>query len=86
VHVLTQNNGGSVALYVLHYDGRFVSDPIRFQLRTAGELLFTGRKAMTLFFVRQDSVPEGAAPLTLPAARLLYEAVDRFVAPAAAGR
>jgi hypothetical protein len=86
VHVLTQNDAGSVALYVLHYDGRFISDPIRFQLRTAGELLFTGRKAMTLFFVRQDSVPEGAAPLTLPAARLLYEAVDRFVAPAAAAR
>jgi hypothetical protein len=83
VHVLTNTNGGSVALYVLSYDGRFIADPIRFQLRTAGELLFTGRKAMTLFFVRDD-MPEGAAPLRLPAARLLFEAVDRFAAPAAA--
>ena len=31
----------------------FVQDPIRFQLRTAGELLFSGRKAMTLFFLRR---------------------------------
>ena len=86
VHVLTKDNGGAVGLYVLHYDGRFIADPIRFQLRTAGELLFTGRKPMTLFFVRDDVVPDGVAPLQLPAARLLFEAIDRFVAPAAASR
>ena len=28
--------GGPIGLYVLHYDGRFVADPIRFQIRTAG--------------------------------------------------
>lgn len=83
VHVLTNTNGGSIAMYALHYDGRFVADPIRFQLRTAGELLFTGRKPMTLFFVRDDIVPDGAAPLQLPAAGLLFEAIDRFNAGAA---
>src|SRR5687767_6181107 len=40
---------GTVALYALQYDDGFVENPIRFQLRTAGELLFSGRKAMTLF-------------------------------------
>lgn len=86
VHVLTNTAGGAVGLYVLHYDGRFIADPIRFQLRTAAELLFTGRKAMTLFFVRDDSVPDGAAPLTIPAARLLLEAVDQFVGTPAPAR
>jgi len=83
VHILTSNESSAVGLYVLHYDGRFIAEPIRFQLRTAGELLFTGRKAMTLFFVRDDSAAEGVTPLELPAARLLFEAVDRFAAPPA---
>jgi hypothetical protein len=71
---------------VLHYDGRFITDPIRFQIRTAGELLFTGRKAMTLLFVRDDSVPSGTSPLALPAAQLLLDAVRHFVEPAPAAR
>jgi hypothetical protein len=86
VHVLTNNNTQAVALYALHYDGRFIADPIRFQLRTAGELLFSGRKPMTLFFVLDETTPESVAPLNLPAARLLFEAVDRFVGPASTGR
>ena len=86
VHILTNDDSGAVGLYVLHYDGRYVADPIRFQLRTAGELLFTGRKAMTLFFVRDDSVPEDSDPLMLPAARLLASAVAAFTAPAGAAR
>jgi hypothetical protein len=80
VHVLTNRPGGAVAMYVLDYDGRFISDPIRFQLRTAGELLFSGRKPMTLFFVLDERAPEGVAPLKLPAATLLFEAIDRFTA------
>ena len=86
VHVLTNREAGPVALYVLLYDGRFIADPIRFQLRTAGELLFTGRKPMTLFFVRDDVPPEGVTPLELPAKRLLFEAIDQFVGTAARGR
>jgi hypothetical protein len=86
VHVLTDREAGPVALYVLHYDGRFIADPIRFQLRTAGELLFTGRKPMTLFFVLDDAPRSGVAPLDLPARRLLFEAIDQFVGTAARGR
>jgi hypothetical protein len=86
VHVLSNGDAGPVALYVLHYDGRFVADPIRFQIRAAGELLFTGRKAMTLFFVRDDSVPTAANPLALPAATLLVSAVQQFVGPGSSAR
>src|SRR5688572_308085 len=49
VHVLRSETGNRMgALYVLHYDNRFVENPIRFQIRTAGELLLSGRKPMTL--------------------------------------
>lgn len=78
VHVLTNRAGSAVGLYALHYDDRFIADPIRFQLRTATELLFSGRKPMTLFFVLDQAVPAGVAPLELPAARLLFDAIDRF--------
>ena len=86
VHVLTDREAGPVALYVLHYGDRFIADPIRFQLRTAGELLFTGRKPMTLFFVLDEAPPSGVTPLELPATRLLFEAIDQFVGAAARGR
>ena len=82
VHVLTNDTGRAVALYALHYDGRFISDPIRFQLRTAGELLFSGRKPMTLFFVLDENPRAGTAPLELPAAQLLFDSIARFIAPA----
>jgi hypothetical protein len=84
VHVLTSDESRAVGLYVLQYDGRFIADPIPFQLRIAGELLFSGRKPMTLFFVRDDVAESGVSPLKLPAAALLFEAIARFAAPPAA--
>ena len=86
VHILSNDQAGPAGLYVLHYDGRFITDPIGFQIRAAGELLFTGRKAMTLLFVRDDAVPAGVSPLKLPAAQLLLDAVRHFVEPTTAGR
>lgn len=83
VHVLTGGDSGAVGLYVLHYDGRFISDPIRFQLRTAGELLFSGRKPMTLLFVRDDA-PTSDDPMKLPAAQLLLQAIQAFTGGAGA--
>jgi hypothetical protein len=34
---------------------------------------------MTLFFVRDDAGPPGVAPLKLPAAQLLKEAIEQFL-------
>jgi hypothetical protein len=77
VHVLSGGDSKAAGLYVLHYDGRFISDPIAFQLRTAGELLVSGRKPMTLLFVRDDA-PSTGDPLKLPAAQLLLAAIQAF--------
>jgi hypothetical protein len=87
VHVLQSGPGvRALAMYVLHYDDRFVENPIPFQIRTAGELLFSGRKPMTLFFLHDLDVPEGASTGTLPSARLLFSVIDRFTAGPAASR
>ena len=86
LHVLTPAPGVSAtAAYVLHYNGRFVEDPILFQIRTASELLVTRRQAMTLFFAL-DQDPAGDDSSRAALADLLTAAVDDFVAqsPAAA--
>jgi hypothetical protein len=82
VHVLhTTVEDGSTAVYVLHYDGEFIENPLVFQIRTAGALLFSGRKPMTLIFARDLSAPRGSDVATLPVTRLLFEAVEDFARP-----
>ena len=79
VHVLyTDVDGGSVAMYALHYANGFVESPLLFQIRTAGELLFKGRRPMTLIFARDIRVPRQASIETLAATRLLLESVQQF--------
>jgi len=77
---------GGLALYALHYDNTFVQDPIRFQLRTAGELLFSGRKAMTLFFLADAVTEPGAGVESLPSLGLFFEAIDRFTSSTGASQ
>lgn len=78
VHLLRTSRGSLVgfAAYVLHYDGEYVANPLRFQVRTAGELLFSGRRAMTLILASDLSgadTAEGA-----PDMELLRMAVEAF--------
>ena len=75
----TESDRGPVVFYALHYDDGFVRDPIWFQIRTAGELLFQGRRAMTLFLAQDENVPAGADLSTRPALALLYAAIQPFV-------
>jgi hypothetical protein len=81
VHVLRSGpEDAAIGLYVLHYGEDFVERPILFQIRTAGELLFSPRRPMTLFFARGTAAADATDLDNLPAARVLFEAVDRFVA------
>ena len=77
VHVLSAPSR-TVVMYTLLYGDHFVEDPIRFQLGLAGELLFTGRRAMTLFFLTDEHVPPDTTIEALPSIGLLFEAIDRF--------
>lgn len=88
LHVLTTSRDGhrGLAVYALLYDGRFVDNPVLFQLRTATELLISGRKPMTLVFA---SAPAGrpAAVDEAPATRLVLDAIAGFEQqPSRAGR
>lgn len=83
VHALdTETADRGTALYVLHYDGGFVRDPLWFQARVAGQLLFSGRKPMTLIFARDIRGRKGATPDTYPSAKVLALAVRGFADPA----
>ena len=71
------------AMYALHYGDEFVSSPLWLQVRVAGELLFSGRKPMTLLFARDIRGLKGSVPSGFPSARVLTAAIERFSSDAA---
>lgn len=80
VHVLKPAPGVRAgAMYVLHYHTRFVDNPIAFQIRAAGELLFSRRRPMTLFFVFNESPQPGGGAKESAGAMLLLEAIEAFL-------
>jgi hypothetical protein len=84
VHVLLPDTGDGFVVYVLHCDDQFIEDPLSFQLRTAGSLLVSPRKAMTLFFLRAPRGPNGDDALGRASA-LLFAAIESFGASGRAG-
>ena len=79
VHVLTSSQGSPAqGLYVLHYGGRFVDNPILFQARTSIELLFGRRKPMTIFFVLDENASADNDLQSSRAVRVLLAAIDSF--------
>ena len=84
VHVLRdqggQNNG--LAMYALHYDDGFVDDPYLLQARVAWQLLFTPRRAMTIFFVYDSSFSPDTRLENAPALALLHASIDNFLSQA----
>ena len=79
VHVLyPAPTAQAVAMYVLLYEDEFVERPLFFHLRIAGELLFSRRKPMTLFFVHDLVAERTTAVERLASAGLLFASVDAF--------
>ena len=81
VHVLRSGlDDGPAAAYLLEYGGEFIADPVRFQIRTTGELLFQGRRPMTVFFARDLSSQSAHAPFdSLPSVKLARAAAEAFL-------
>ena len=87
VHLLrASSETDATAVYALHYGDEFISDPLWFQVRVAGELLFAGRKPMTLIFARDVRGRKGASPDTYPSAKVLVPVVQQFAAQASPQR
>lgn len=85
LHVLTTHRDGrsGVAVYALLYDGRFIDNPIIFQVRAAAELLVSGRKPMTLFMA-SDLSGNPSQLEQAPATQVLLAAIASFEAQAPA--
>lgn len=85
VHLLAISRDGrrGLAAYVLLYDGRYVEHPLLFQIRTGADLLFSGRKAMTLIMA-SDLRGSAASPEKAPSLSVLGAAIDAFEAAARA--
>lgn len=80
VHVLQPNAGSrAIGMYVLHYEDRFIDNPLTFQIRSAGELLFSRRQPMTLFFVLDDAPASNVERMESSAAKVLFAAIDALV-------
>ena len=67
-----------LAVYALRYDGTYIDDPLKFQLRTAFEHLVSGRKPLTLFMASAlagsaDALEEAAATKLLLATIAEFE-------------
>ena len=81
VHELTAETEGVSARYVLQYSGRYVADPIRFQIRTAAALLFSKQKPMTLFFAFERHTTGSPERARKAAAELLFAAIESVSGP-----
>jgi hypothetical protein len=80
VHLLqTDDRERGSAMYALHYGDGFVADPLWFQVSLAGELLFSGRRPMTLLFAHDVRGDKGPDPQTYPSATVLRAAIRSFV-------
>jgi hypothetical protein len=84
VHVLRpEMDGGAGAVYALHYGNGFVENATWFQIGKAGELLFRGRRPMTIFFARDLVAPRDTNPEAYPSLRVLRAAVEQFLSAGA---
>jgi hypothetical protein len=82
VRVLTGEH--DLACYALLYDGRFIEEPLRFQVTQALTTLIGPRKQMTLFFAHGRA---SSTPIDSPVMRTLMAAIESFLAqPPAASR
>ncbi|MDO8938525.1 MAG: hypothetical protein Q7U98_05155 [Methylicorpusculum sp.] len=79
VNVLRNNNNPGLAAYVLWYDGQFIENPIKHQIKDTLELLVSPKKPMTLFYV-SDGYSQDKLPFQqTQSAGVLLKAIHKFV-------
>ena len=80
VNLLYNDARSNMAAFVLLYDGKFIDNPISFQIQDALKQLISSRKAMTLFYVVDENVPKNTEFVQTSAASLLNKAIKDFMA------
>ena len=79
IEVLTTSDRGrrGIAVYALSYGGEYIDNPILFQLSVSRELVFGGRRAMTLFMA-SDLAGSPRQLDKAPAVTVLRAALEAF--------
>jgi hypothetical protein len=80
VNLLRNNIRPNMAAFVLLYDGKFIDNPISYQIQDSLKQLISARKPMTLFYIADDSAPKDTSFNKTPAASLLEKAIKDFMA------
>jgi hypothetical protein len=80
VHVLWADPPRSaVAMYAMHYEGRFIAGPIGTTAAAPPDVIGGPRSPMTLFFVIDEDVPEDGDVEAMAAADMLFHAIENAV-------
>ncbi len=80
VHILRHTSGKGVSAYVLYYDGTFIENPITHQVLDSLNLLVSGRKQLTIFYLSDHNNTGGAEAFAgSPAAIVLVDAIKSFL-------
>jgi len=79
VHTLRSVAGEIVAAYVLHYDGAFIENPIAHQMFDSLNLLVSGRKSLTLFYLSDHDGEGVGGVIERPVVMVLLDAISDFI-------
>lgn len=77
--LLRSRNGTGLVAYALHYEDRFIDNPIVHQIQESLNLLVSGRKPITLFYVSDSHTTRDTDFQETAAAKLLQKTVSDFL-------
>ncbi len=79
VHILRRTSGKGVSAYALYYDGTFIENPIAHQVLDSLNLLVSGRKQLTIFYLSEQNAGGAEDFAGSPAAAVLVDAIRGFL-------
>ncbi|HBA67090.1 MAG TPA: hypothetical protein DCZ48_13120 [Methylococcaceae bacterium] len=80
VRILRSRSGKGLVAYALHYQDRFIDNPILHQIQESLKLLISPRKPITLFYVSDAHTPVDQDFQDTPTAMLLQKTIADFLA------
>jgi hypothetical protein len=80
VNLLYNDTRPNMAAFVLLYDGKFIDNPISYQIQDSLKQLISARKPMTLFYIADENAPKNTEFVQTSAALLLNKAIKDFMA------
>jgi len=79
VNLLYNDARSNMAAFALYYDGKFIDNPISFQIQDSLKQLISAGKPMTLFYIADDNAANKTDFIQSSAATLLKSAIKDFM-------